>query len=863
MAIPKIIGAQRDFSAGELDHSVRRADENPTMKAGARQMRNWRILSSRALQNRSGRSALFPEAGRVERITMAPGQDFYLVFGTGYLRVYNVAGTQVFSSSLRGDGSAIPFSALQQITYAIAAKSIYIFYADGAPNNIPQILTWDGVSQTSTWTLTNFAETITNGAQKRTLFYRISPQNVTMLPSGTLGTVNITFSQPGILVSGMIGTRLTWAGRELTIVSVTDSSHGTATVNEALPPAQQLGLSNTVGSFVPGDVVIGSISGATGIVATSPDHQQLAFLHNILGTFFVGNAVAGGTSGATGVITSNGYYAGPPYDTTYYNVSLSTATLFVNNELVTCAATGQSATTETSGGASAGNFVVQLLPKSGGAIATFTTSDLVVGPSGSASITSVTTVAPQPIGVWADEVMNKFRGYPSSVFYDQGRLGLCNFPAVPSGLAWSAIGLPLDFYVNAEAGNVLPSTAIFEIVPGKSQVLYVSAGMESSEFVFCDNAIYYIKIDPVVPLEPGSVAFNQLAAFGILPNVQPRRSEQSIIFIRAGGGQVGAVQAPGAYYRPYIVDSISELHSHLFLPEQAALAVAIAIPSASLQFEELYIYILLADGTLVVGKYAMRQGLIEPGPEGKPHVGWMPWDSAATVNWIAAHQDEVTMTSFYGGGGTSIVEKLDDDQFLDGTVTVNALPAPFTPPVGKGPMFKLFGIGNVFGVTNTVFLIDQGTRFMGTYNIDANGFIVPQFIAGEDLTSRQLVAGQNWKATLEVWAPDAPPGQGNKQRMIKRRVSHFSVYVSNSSGFVMSRRWPGRVTPAQPFDDQIVSSRRVATWSIGEDPTKPPLLRAETQRWRPLGRSFDPRIVIVKDTVGPLLIHEVGMEVTI
>ena len=51
MAIPKVINAQRDFSAGELDESVKRADELGAMKAGAREMLNWRILSSKSLSN--------------------------------------------------------------------------------------------------------------------------------------------------------------------------------------------------------------------------------------------------------------------------------------------------------------------------------------------------------------------------------------------------------------------------------------------------------------------------------------------------------------------------------------------------------------------------------------------------------------------------------------------------------------------------------------------------------------------------------------------------------------------------------------------------------------------------------------------
>ena len=57
MAIPKIIGAQRDFSAGELDLSMKRADANPMMKIGARQLSNFNILCSGAAANRPGRRA--------------------------------------------------------------------------------------------------------------------------------------------------------------------------------------------------------------------------------------------------------------------------------------------------------------------------------------------------------------------------------------------------------------------------------------------------------------------------------------------------------------------------------------------------------------------------------------------------------------------------------------------------------------------------------------------------------------------------------------------------------------------------------------------------------------------------------------
>jgi hypothetical protein len=295
------------------------------------------------------------------------------------------------------------------------------------------------------------------------------------------------------------------------------------------------------------------------------------------------------------------------------------------------------------------------------------------------------------------------------------------------------------------------------------------------------------------------------------------------------------------------------MHSHLVTGLNP---IVIAIPSGPAQFAELYIYIGLAGGTCVVGRYAMRQGLIEPGPDNKPAIGWLPWSGAGTVQWIAARQSDVIFTTAYSGA--VIAEKLDDTQYLDGALLVNNLPVPFTPPGGKGPLY------NFPGPNSTVFLIDLGTRFMGIYNVDGNGFLIPQFSGGENLSSSQLVAGQAWTAILEPFTPEATPsGQSMQQRMRKRRISRMAVYVTSSTGFVMARLFSGPLTPTSPTLGTIMNIRRVETWNQDDDPTQPPPLREEAERWRPIGRAFDPRVAVIKDTPGSLLVHEVGIEVTI
>jgi len=42
-----------------------------------------------------------------------------------------------------------------------------------------------------------------------------------------------------------------------------------------------------------------------------------------------------------------------------------------------------------------------------------------------------------------------------------------------------------------------------------------------------------------------------------------------------------------------------------------------------------------------------------------------------------------------------------------------------------------------------------------------------------------------------------------------------------------------------------------------------PPLREEAYRWRPLGRSYDPRMAVIKDTPGPLVVHEIGLEASL
>jgi hypothetical protein len=152
---------------------------------------------------------------------------------------------------------------------------------------------------------------------------------------------------------------------------------------------------------------------------------------------------------------------------------------------------------------------------------------------------------------------------------------------------------------------------------------------------------------------------------------------------------------------------------------------------------------------------------------------------------------------------------------------------------------------------------------MGTYTIDANGFIVPQGNGGENLLAASLVAGQPWTSTIEPFCPNAQPGADAGQRMKMRQISYFAAYVAQSTGFLMGYLFSGRQTRTSPAQGTLMNQRRIPPWNQDDDPTLPPPQRETVEEYPPAGSTFDPRPVIIKDTPGPMQLLELAIEVSI
>jgi hypothetical protein len=770
----KTVGSQTDFSYGEVDPDLKRADGHPARKGGLRQASNVRIHNSGTLQNRSGRSALFPTTGvRIEEITISPGNDFKLVFGPGTLQIYNSAGVAVVITRI-GTPTAFPWTALDVdlIRYCLHGLQIFVTFRNAFPGMKPQVLTFDGAN----WTITNYDE-ITIGGQKRTPFYRISPQGVTLSPSAASGAITLTASAP-VFTAGMVGARVRFVNRQILITAFVSTTVVNATVQENLPGVQNIAFTpDPAGFFSVGDVVRGSVTGSAGIVtivnsATSAIAVQLT---------------------STNVTPAATISSLPPPSYKEAVTSLSYA---------------------------------------------FTTADIVVGPAGSSqAITASAIQPPQAVTFWDEEVMNAFRGYPASCFSDQFRVGFTDFPSVPGGIAWSAINSPNDLFV-----GVLPQAGMFELAPGKSRIYDVMRGPTGSEFVLTDHGVFYIPISPSNPLKPGSVEFQELSGDGAA-HVQPRKAQEAIIYVNAGGSSLMAIMATGINQRPFTAKSLTDYHAHLFNDVQA-----IACPAADGTFNERYAYVLNGDGSIVVGKYKA-----DSLAGNEPVIGWGPWSGVGAVKWISAWQQDVLFTTSYFGA--TICESLNDAVYMDASLFVNALPAAFTPPAGQGPLWWI--------PNQSVALMDQGTRYMGIYQIDATGHIIPQNKGGENLLAATLVAGQIWSGTVEPFCPSAQPGGDAQQRLHKRQISEFAAWVLHSTGFMIAKLFSAKQTPTSPLPGAVTANRRFPAYDQGQDTTLPPTQRETVEFFQPGGSEYDPRAAVIWDSPGPLQILEIAIEVSV
>lgn len=763
MALPKGMSPQTDFSAGQLNSDMQGSEE-PVTKAGVRRLVNARVRNTKRLQFRPGRRVIYSQDGRVDVYRMNPVNTYHFVFhANGAFSIRFPNGTIVPGASTPAGTFPWNASTVDQIRWTVYQNTIVVCY--------PGIQPFSATLEGGAWVISlNFAILVTPGDQKRMPFYRIAPRGITLTPSGLTGAISIAFSDNYLVndpvLGNMVGNRLRYAGRQMTITGIASSILGSATVNEPLLGGQLLSFAVAVNTkFNVGDVLIGATSGAKGQVASFP------------------------SAATVNVVQLNENSFQPTY---------ADDGTTVNGEMVS-------------------------------------------GPTFSAPLTLAPTplATPPPTTVWDEEVFNAFRGWPQSVSVDQGRLIFCDFPAIPQGIAWSAFGVYNDFYVGAG-----PTDAMFELIPQKGRVLNVSniSAAAADEIVLADNGVWMIPISSQTGLKPGTVVFQLISPDGS-SRLRPAITAEGLIYINAGLNRVIAIFGSGFPTRPYnVVDLTKNSYEILGIPR------VMAATTGDGQYPERYIFIQQLDGGMAVGRYDADKGWC----------GWATWrgrEGLTSTQWVSASHDAVIFTTIYATGGlpgATMVESLDDTLYLDSAMLYNAPPVNMVAP---SP-----GLGKVWWQPGGEVSLMDGHKPLGTRSIDPQGNIIT--IPGDDLSSPTLVVGVPYEMLLEPFV-DPPAGQQAKSRPIRRRISMAGVTVERSTGFVFQNLYSGAEGEMLPAPGTVMSARRIPAWFVGDNQGNPPRQRDQTYVFRPRGRSYQPRIAIVKDIPGPMIITEVAWEITV
>lgn len=506
------------------------------------------------------------------------------------------------------------------------------------------------------------------------------------------------------------------------------------------------------------------------VLENLPPSQRITDGSGTLRTvFFTGQVVEGLTSGATGEITGTGSLGGGG---SYIDVVL--------NKLFT--------------GFSAG--------------------ETIVGPTAKInSINAASNISPQPSVEWDEIACSDLRGWPRSCLNDRNRLVFCDLPQLPEAIIWSAISGYDDFLVGAD-----PEDAIFETAPGRARVLYMTGGPD--QFVFTDKGVFYIPISETNPLKPGSVAFKQITSDAV-GEVQPIATSEGTVFLNAGRSRVMAISQLGAATRPYELQDITDLYTHLIKSP-----ICLAQTTGDGDFPERYVYVVNADGTMAVGRMET----------GKKWVGWVPWTGTGRVEWVSAQLDDAVLSIAYQNAPdtvTRVVEEMDEGALLDGQVFLNAMSPALNPPAGKGPLWMYAGL--------TVDLID-GLRDLGQREVNADGNLV--LLPGDDFSAITVAAGLGFVPEFQPFIPHAQEGRDLGQTGRLRRIIQAVAKVQRSTGFVLGKK-------------------TIPRFDFGEEGGDQPVQRSATYKVRVLGRSVDPSFTVSRPRPGTLSLIELGIEVTV
>lgn len=873
MPAPKQVFRQRDFSGGEVVEWAKRRDDEAIVRASGRDLQNCRILSTGSVENRSGRRALFRSEGRVDEVRMSPTATYRLCFGEGTLVIRSSAGA-VVAQAWGYDWTA---ATAKTVVWDRFDNDIIICF-DG---QVPKIARWDGGTE---WTFLDF-EFEVEGGDKRIPFYRIAPKGISLTPSGSSGSVTITFDGD-YLVSGMIGNVIRFNGTQMTITAVSTPRSGTALINGSLASNRQtLTFSAFTTTPVVGQLLAQSQSfGATayGTVVSVASPACVVELTSAV------RFVAGGSPVR---VYGSGAYIGTT--TTVADTSLAASVVWDEEVMNDYRGWPRSVTVDQN------RLIFADLPAVPAGI-----SWSYVGLATDHFVGVDATDAFFELAPKRSRVYHVMPGADEFVFTDQGvyyipisesnplRPGSVSFRLTPSPPA-SAVRPISTAQGLLYVGESLDAVVAIVGTGQTAQPYLARPASDLHEHLFEDVVCLAIENAPdarVFALNAdGSMAVGRYQPGKEWVGWVPWDGEGDVVWISALGASVIAGCDRGTFTLVEQLDDDVYLDAHV-LVNDIPTALSASAGSALLMPDDQG-----TDGgnlTAAGGIAAVRNGTTaqsaataasktsttdsfwfvkfgQPMRIAKAEV-WPSNDSGfASVTPVTVSLRGVTGTTdpTLGSEGSELATtgSIADTTSMQ-TLTSSDTTTEFTYAIiriqsASGTHFlgevRLYSPGASAQTGSLWFLEDKTVDVMdglfsyGTRVIN-DGEIVLQ--EGDDFSGDDVVVGFKWEAIVEPFIPHLPPGQSSKQTLLVRQISELAVAVQNSNGYAVEK-WNENSLNW----DQL---REESAYRTGESQDTAPTLREDAKRFTGVVSAVDPRVRVRKTTAGPLRVLEISGEVT-
>lgn len=445
------------------------------------------------------------------------------------------------------------------------------------------------------------------------------------------------------------------------------------------------------------------------------------------------------------------------------------------------------------------------------------TSDELVGPNSNGAISAVTLQsAPAGIQIWDEQLWSDHRGWPQSGTEVNGRLAVCNFPAIPNLICVSSARNFNDF----DTGVADDDAILREVGNRNPRFRHVVTGTDL--ILLADNSAYYVKTRDGEILSPSNFQAIEFSDVGA-SEVKPIPVEGGIVFIDNSRDSLSAAVLSGNVYLNWTTVDLTRFHSHLINSP-----IKLSSPADSTDLAERYLFVV--NDTESSGKW---RASFNDDPAGRlaamswytnfgeERVGFVPWET--TGDFVDAMPLFNRQHFVIQRGDKRTLEAINPDYHLDGAIAASGV---FT----SGERLAHLPAGTVRAWANR------------------ESDILTNNEAGNTTTNPTKTnhIGLPFDVEIEPWPAEMV--ESPRHGMFKSRVIRAAIGVLDSVTFKFIRNSTTSVVPARRPQDSASDQ---------------PPLKTDVYRFNIFGNRVKPDMKILLDEPNPLEVTSITQEVQV